>query len=169
MLQTIVASMENNGSDRECLRSSQMGSLRNELIRRDFCRLLGATVVALGVGLKRSVAGVAPLNALIAKPILVDCPEQRCVMEVDRNGVEQSRHYRIGRHTCELKGRVLTLDDVCLDMPTATSDDLSYSPVEREFINRFTAIIEQWWAAGLSPEERCTLVEFLAWEVELRF
>lgn len=99
---------------------------------------------------------------------MVDCPEEHCVMEVDSNGVEQARYYRIGRHTCGLKGRAVTLDDVCLVMPIATLDG-PYSPVEREFINRFTKILEQWYSEGLAPHERCTLLEFFAWEVELRF
>jgi hypothetical protein len=139
------------------------------LLRRDCCRLLGIAAIGISLGLKRSLAGVAPLNAVIAEPNMVDCPEQHCAIEVDSNGVEQSRYYHIGRHRCELRGRVLTLDDVCLIMPIATSDELPYSPVEREFINRFTAIMEQWCSEGLSPQERCTLVDFFAWEVELRF
>jgi hypothetical protein len=161
--------MESNGSDRQTSRSSLTESTPAGLMRRDFCRLLGATAVALGFGLKQSLAGVAPLNAVIAEPIIVDCPEQHCVIEVDSNGVEQSRYYHIGRHRGELRGRVLTLDDVCLIMPIAISEDLPYSPVERDFINRFTTIMEQWCSEGLSPQERCTLVDCFAWEVELRF
>lgn len=137
--------------------------------RREFCRLLGLAVIGISLGLKRSLADAARLNAVVAEPIMVDCPEQHCVTEVDSNGAEQSRYYQVGRHTCELRGRVVTLDDVCLIMPIATSDELPYSPVEREFINRFTAIMEQWYSEGLAPQERCTLLDCFAWEVELRF
>lgn len=158
-----------NGSDRQTSRSFLAGSLPAGLIRRDFCRLLGATAVALGLGLKRSLAGVAPLGEAIAEPNMVDCPEQHCVIEVDSNGVEQSRYYQIGRHTCELRERMVTLDDVCLVMPMAASDESLCSPIQQEFFNRFTAIMEQWCSEGLSPQERCTLVDFFAWEVELRF
>lgn len=163
-----INGMESYGSD-GASRSNLTGSPHAELIRRKFCRLLGATAVALGMGLKRSPAGVAPLDEAIAERNAVDCPEQHCVIEVDSNGTEQSRYYQVGRHTCELRGRVVSLDDVCLIMPIPTSDELPYSPVERVFINRFTAIMEQWCSDGLSPQERCTLIEFFAWEVELRF
>jgi hypothetical protein len=131
--------------------------------------LLGATAVALGVGLEQSLAGLAPRNAVLAERNMVDCPEQHCVIEVDSNGIEQSRYYQIGRHTCELRGRVVTLDDVRLVMPTTTSDESPYSPVERGFINRFTAMLEQSCSEGLSSQERDVLIDFFAWEVELRF
>lgn len=161
--------MESDGSDEQTWRSSLTGGLRAGLIRRDFCWLLGATAVALGFGLKRSLASVARLDAAIAEPIMVECPEHRCVMEVDRNGVEQSRYYRIGRHTCELRGRAVTLDDVRLVMPPTTLHEPPHSPVEREFIKRFTGILEQWCSEGLSSQERDVLIDAFAWEVELRF
>lgn len=155
--------------DRRTFHFREFGDSPTGLIRRDFCRLLGATAVALGFGLKQSLVGAARLNAVIAEPIMVNCPEQHCVIEVDSNGIEQSRYYQIGRHTCELRGRVVTLDDVRLVMPTTTSDESPYSPVEREFINRFTGILEQWCSEGLTSQARDILIDAFAWEVELRF
>lgn len=156
-------------SDLQPTRSEVTGSSRTVIIRRDFCLLLGATVVAVGFGLNRSLAGVAPLKAVMVEHILVDCPQEHCVIEVDSDGVEQARSYRVGRHTCEIRGRVVTLDDASLVMPICTPNEPPYLPAEREFIDRFTAILEQWSAEGLAPQERCTLIDFFAWEVELRF
>lgn len=84
--------------DRQTFHLREVGDSPTGLIRRAFCRLLGATAVALGFGLKQSLAGVARVNALVAEPIVVNCPEQHCVIEVDSNGIEQSRYYQIGRH-----------------------------------------------------------------------
>jgi hypothetical protein len=154
--------MNGNSSDSQPSPFNITGRSRAGLIRRDFLRSLGLAALGVGFGLPQSLISRFVNTSPVAAPILVDCPAQRCVLELDTDGAEKARYYKVGRHSCELRGLVVTLDDEQFEIPVSEGEEA------REFFNGVGAVMVGWFDAGMTSEEVDIMYEFIA-AIEQRY